>query len=90
MAARGAQEITSFLLVLTGQPVVTLSSAGRARISLKHGLGVPNPYDLISLPPVLFYRARASLGGPRTHRDRECGGYESIFMLLSEAQHHDA
>src|SRR5947209_18573431 len=30
---------TSFLLVLTGMPVVTLSSAGRARISLKHGLG---------------------------------------------------
>ncbi len=28
-----------FLLVLTGKPVVTLSSAGRARISLKHGLG---------------------------------------------------
>jgi hypothetical protein len=43
-----------FLLVLTGTPVVTLSSAGRARISLKHGLGVPNPNDLISLPPALF------------------------------------
>src|SRR5439155_13372887 len=37
--ARGAEGTTSFLLVLAGTPVVTLSSAGRARISLKHGLG---------------------------------------------------
>src|SRR5436305_57649 len=37
---REAREgFTSFLFVLTGRPVVTLSSAGRARISLKHGLG---------------------------------------------------
>ena len=40
--------ITRFLFVLKGKPVVTLSSAGDARISLKHGLGVPNPIDLIS------------------------------------------
>src|SRR5712691_7300943 len=53
--ARGAKGTTSFLLVLTGNPVVTLSSAGRARISLKHGLGVPNPDDLVSLSPGLFY-----------------------------------
>jgi hypothetical protein len=45
---------TSFLLVLTGQSVVTLSSAGRARISLKYGVGVPHPNDLVSLPPPLF------------------------------------
>jgi hypothetical protein len=43
-----------FLRILTGTLVVTLSSAGRALISLKHGLGVPNPDDLISLPPLLF------------------------------------
>jgi hypothetical protein len=35
-------------------PVVTLSSAGRARISLKHGLGGPKPDDLVSLPPALI------------------------------------
>src|SRR5947208_13822113 len=39
---------TRFLLVLTGGPVVTLSTAGRARISLKHGLEAPNPDDLVS------------------------------------------
>ena len=43
---RGEQ--TSFLLVLTETSVVTVSSAGRARISLKHGLDAPNPDDLIS------------------------------------------
>src|SRR6266567_7197710 len=42
-AARGAKGTTRFLLVLTGGPVVTLSSAGRARISLKHGLGYQIP-----------------------------------------------
>ncbi len=39
VAVRGALKLTSFLHVLAGEPVVTLSSAGRARISLKHGLG---------------------------------------------------
>ena len=42
VATRGTQEITSFLLGLTGTPVVPLSSAGRAGISLKHGLGSTN------------------------------------------------
>ena len=36
------------------QAVVTLSSAGRAWISLKHGLDAPNPDDLVTLSPVLF------------------------------------
>ena len=88
-AGRGAEGSTSFLLVLTGaMPVVTLSSAGRARISLKPGLGAPNPDDLVSLPPALFYRAHAEAGGtvtsgswPRTYQG---GGAKSIFMLLSD------
>ena len=53
--ARGAKGTTRFLLVLTDRSVVTLSTAGRARISLKHGLDAPNPDDLVLLPPVLFY-----------------------------------
>ena len=54
VAARGAEETTSFLLVLTDTSVVTGSSAAGARISLNTGLDAPNPDDLISLPPVLF------------------------------------
>ena len=59
--------------------MVTLSSAGRARISLKHGLGVPNPNDLISLPPPLFYRSSTGWVGRKGTRgamlrDRERQG----------------
>ena len=46
--ARGAKGTTRFLLVLTDRSVVTLSTAGRARISLKPGLDAPNPDDLVS------------------------------------------
>jgi hypothetical protein len=67
VAARGAKGTTSFLLVLTDSSVVTLSSAGSARISLKHGLGVPNPYDLISLLPVLFYPIFMLLSDAQRH-----------------------
>ena len=58
---------TSFLLVLTGFAVVTLSSAGSAMISLEHGLVVPNPDDLFSLLPVLFYPIFMPLSDAQHH-----------------------
>ncbi len=53
--ARGAYGTTRFLLVLTDRSVVTLSTAGRARISLKHGLDAPNPDDLVSRNRLSYY-----------------------------------
>ena len=85
--ARGAKGTTRFLLVLTDRSVVTLSTAGRARISLKHGLVAPNPDDLISRNRhfvLTHLRVGKAERGARL-RELESQGRESIFMLLSDA-----
>jgi len=85
--ARGAKETTRFLFVLTDKSVVTLSTAGRARISLKHGLVAPNPDDLISRNrhSVLTHLGVGKAERGARLRELESQGRESIFMLLSDA-----
>jgi hypothetical protein len=77
-----------------GSPVVTLSTAGRARISLKHGLGCTKSRrsHLVAAYTIL---PRERIGGGKVApgvlpRDRAGGGIESIFMLCSDTQCHGA